>query len=258
MAGTSISFDSNSLQTANIITSDIDHESHPAINAQIAQIAHANQSVMPFRTNPNKIIRISGKISDSSIANLDSRLDTFRSYFTGQDKNLDIGYNGTTRRYIATATDVQIARPNGLMYAEFSIEFTCLQPYGQDTTTQTALNATGRTLNAYTDAYTFLGTALWQRPIVTITLTAVTGGTSQSMTFSNNVTGQTITINRTWSAGDVVVIDATQKTVTVNGNNVAFTGAFPEFSPGAQTLSYTDSFTTRTFNINVVYYPMYL
>jgi hypothetical protein len=255
---TAITFDSNNLQTNNIQTADILHEQYPTKYAPVYVIAHDNASKIPFQDYPNKVITIRGKVIDTSIAGLDARLDSFRAYFTGKDKNLDIGYNGVTRRYIATATAISIDRPGGLAYADFEIEFTATQPFGQDTGNTTALSASGRTLGTYTDAYTFLGTAPSQLPLITITFSVLTGGTNQSLTLTNGGNGQGITITRTWAATDVVTIDCLNKTVQVNGADVAFTGAFPEFPPGAQNFSYVDTFTTRTFAITVTYKVMYL
>lgn len=258
MPGTSISFDGNSLQTANILTSDIAHEQYPAKNVVIYALAHNNGSVIPYISYPSKTIRVSGKITDTTIAGLDSRLDSFRAYFTGQDKNLDIGYNGTTRRYIATANNISIDRPGGLTYANFEVELIAPQPFGQDTSSTTALNATGRTSSSYSDAYTFLGTAPVQRPVFTLSYSVVTGGTGATVSIGNNSTGQNLSITRNWAASDILIVDVSARTVTVNGTAVAFSGAFPEFATGSQTFTYSDTLTTRTFTENIIYYPLYL
>lgn len=259
MPGTNISFAGNSLQTANILTNDIDHFSNPNKVATMYSLGHANKSALPFVSYPSKTIQVTGVIIGTSIADLDSRIDTFKSYFTGIDQNLDIDYNGSTRRYVANANVVKLARPGGLLYATFSIEFDCTLPFGKDTsvTNFTLTSPTGRTLNSYTDAVTFAGSAPVQLPVITITLTAVTGGAS-FINMGNAANGQSITVNRTWANGDVLVIDCQNRTVTVNGVPVNFTGAFTEFAPGAQTFQYIDGFTTRTFSIAIAYTKMYL
>ncbi len=260
---TAISFDSNSLQTASILTADISHESLPAKSANMFALSHANKSVIPFVSYSDRTIKVSGKIIGSSIADLDSKLDTFRGYFRGTDKNLDIDYNGSTRRYIATVNGISIERPGGLQYANFDIEFICTEPFGRNTSVTTpsssfSPSAAGRTSSAYTDAHTFLGTAPYQLPVITITLTAVTGGTG-FLSFGNSGNNQGITITgQTFVNGDVIEIDCANKTVKKNGVAIDFLGAFPEFPPGAQSMAYADGFTTRTFTISVTYYPMWL
>lgn len=255
---TSLSYAGNSLQTANIVTQSIEHFSLPAKTAQMYPLAHANGSQIPFVSYPNKVIHVTGFILDTSIAALDTRIDTFKSYQNLVSQNLDIDYNSTTRRYVATVNSLSIDRPNGLNWATFDIEFYCTNPFGKDTSTTTCATGVGVTASPGTYAHTFLGTAPWQQPVITITFTALTGGTAKTVSVGNLNTGQQVNITRTWVATDVLVIDATTKTVTVNGVAVAYTGAIPEFAPGAQTITYSDNLTTRTYTISGVYNAMWL
>jgi phage-related protein len=253
-----VSFDGNSLQTANIVSNTIQHAGLPTKRAQSYALSHANASKIPFVEYPTKPISITGTLVSDNVADMDALIDTFNSYFINQDANLDIDYNGGTRRYIATATNMELDRPGNLAWANFTVTFTCSQPFGQNTTTSTALSASGRTSSNYNDNFTFVGSAPVQQVVATITLASVTDASGGHIIFGNQATGQQITIQRTWSAADVLVIDCAAKTVTVNGTAVEFSGAFPLFVPGAQTLTYLDNLTARNFSISVVYYPMYL
>jgi hypothetical protein len=256
MAGTSISFNSNSLQTNKIITQDIQHASIPTKDAKLYALAHASASAIPFTSYPSKTITITGRIFDDTVELLDATLDVFRGYFTVDNANLDIGYNNSIRRYIATMNVLDITRPGGLTYADFSLELICTQPFGQDITATTAIHAIGRTAASYTDLITMAGTAPWQKPVVTLTYSAVVG--SGAINFSNNANGQQITISGTRSAGDIVIFDSFNKRVQVNYVDYTFTGAFPEFPPGAASMQYSDGLTSRTFTYDIQYYPMYL
>ena len=256
--GTPITYNGNSLQTTNIITMDMP-QGAPTIDGKQYTLAHANKSKIPFLSYPNRTIVITGRIIGSSVADCDNQIDTFKSYLIGVDKQLNIGNGSGTRQYIATPTEITVPRPGGLAYAEFTVKFTCNSPFGQDTTTTTALSQTGRTSSTYNDVYTFLGTAPHQLAIVTITLVSVTGATNGSIEWGNGNNGQQVFIqNSTWNNGDVIVIDCGEKTVTYNGSPQGFSGAFPEFPPGSQTMQYTDTFATRTFNISVVYTAEYM
>lgn len=259
MPPNSVAYDGNSIQTANIIVQSISHESIPTKIASTYSHAHANKTTIPFIAYPSKQITLTGVVVGSSVPDLDSRLDTFKSYFNGKDKYLDISYNGSTRRYIATLNAMTVDRTGLLTYANFTISFIATDPFGQDTAATTAINTTGNTAIPYQPTYTFLGSAPTQRPVITVTFSAMTGNTTpQSVTVSNNATSQGITVNRVWSATDVLVIDTVNRTVTVNGNPVQFSGAFPEFALGAGTFGYTDGFATRTFAFNVTYKVAYL
>src|SRR5690606_6965141 len=139
--------------------------------------------------------------------------DTFKAYLNGEDKNLDIAHAGSTRRFIATVSGGEIIRPNGLAWGSFAVDFSCSKPFGMDTSTTTALNVTGRTLQNYTYSYTWLGSAPIPEPIFTYTLTAITSGSGQSVMLSNQSTGQHMSITRDWTNGDVHVMNVPTKTL---------------------------------------------
>ena len=259
-----LTFNGNSLQTYSaatnlgIITNKINHTSLPDHDVAMFALANSNQSVIPYSGYPSKKITISGVIKGSSQSDIDDRIDTFKAYFNGKDKQLDITYGAGTRRYVATANAVAVERNDKNYFATFNIDFICSQPFGCSTSATTALSATGRTSAAYTDAHTFIGSAPYQLPKITVTYTALSGGAS-FVAFGNNGNGQGITItDQTWVSGDVLEIDVKNRTVKKNGVEIDFIGAFPEFEPGSRNFSYSDGFTTRTFNITVTYNALYL
>lgn len=257
MTPQTIVYSGQSLQTSSILTAEIPHEQMPEVDAKAYAFANDNASSIPDVYYPNKVFSISGKITGTSITNTDSNLATFKSYIAlgaaGIAQPLVIGWNGTTLQYYATVTKVDIKRPGNLMYATFNVEFTCTKPWGFFPSTSTAWTDTAFTTLPQSSTYTFLGTAPYQLPVATITLTAVTDTSGGWLVFGNSSTGQAIWVNRTWANGDVCVIDSTQKTVTVNGVPTDFAGAFPKFPPGSQTMYYSDNFTSRTASVSVVY-----
>lgn len=254
MAGTAISFDGYNLQTSTILTASIDHESSAQRSNPIMSLANANKSVLPFSNYPSKNIVIRGKIIASSITELDGQLDTFRSYFRNKDRNLDIGYNASTRRYVTTPVNVEIDRPGGLNHASFVVTLLATEPFGKDVLSTTLLSATGRTSASYTDSITVGGSAPSQLPIFTVTYSSITDGTDATISFGNNATGQQVQVTNTFASGDVVAFDSVNREVTVNGIAQDFSGAFPEFEIGTQEVSYSDDFTARTFSVNMIYY----
>jgi hypothetical protein len=251
-----VTFNSNSLQTANIIVSNIDHGSTPDTTLNIFKLAKAPRSTVTSALNQQKTIILSGSIVGSSIADCDAQIDTFKGYLIGTEKNLDIDYNGSSRRYVATKNKATIDRPNNLAWASFQAEFICSQPYGTDTGVSSLLNVSARTSATYSDTLTVGGNAEWQTPIITITITALTGGTNATVTIGNANNGQACAVTRTWLAGEVLVIDTSSinNPVTVNGGAVDFAGALPNFNVGSQVITYHDTFSTRTFNYLVQNY----
>lgn len=256
---TTILYNTVDLNTATIITSDVDDGGAGERGLSMFSLVNANGAVITDSIYNTKTINITGLLKSTTLAGLEALIDTFHAIFTVRDKNLDIGYGVSTRRYICTAKDVNIKRPvRGANWANFEVSMVATIPFGSDTTTTSALNATGRTAQTYSDNYTFLGSAPVQLPTFTISLTAVTGGTSATVSIGNGGNGQTIVVTRTWAAADILIVDCYNKTVKVNGVEVTFNGAFPEFPVGAGVLTYVDTFTTRTFSITATYSVMYM
>jgi hypothetical protein len=258
-------FNGNSLQTSNIITGEIDKDSSPDITMNILALAKAPRSSVTSALKQQKTITLSGSIISltNSIIDCTNQINTFKGYLVGTEKILTVSDGSGDINYICTVNKNTVTRPNYLGYAKFTTTFLCSQPYGYATASSTLLNGTSRTSASYSDAITVGGNSEWQTPIITITLTAVAGGTGGHITISNSLTGQACTVTRNWAAGDVMIIDTSSITtpVTVNGTQVVFTGALPTFNPsnylGGQTITYNDNFTSRTMTENVINYSRF-
>lgn len=260
-----LTYNSNDLQTFNrttkvgINTNVINHTNLPDQIATLYAKADADGSSIPSTNFPSKKITIGGTIHGSTQADLDSRIDTFKGYFNGKDKNLDITYSSGTRRYVATKNAISIEREEKALFATFQIEFICTNPFGLDTSTSNLWTAkTGFTAATFTEAPTVGGNAPFQLPIITITLTAITGA-GDYVQISNDNNGQELMVyGQGLANGDVIVIDSVERSVTINGVEVDWYGTFLELAPGANSITYTDGFTTRTVNVSGVYTKRWL
>jgi hypothetical protein len=201
----------------------------------------------------------------------ESSFDTLMSYIQGREKDLILKQSGATRRFVATLSDIVWSESGGA-YLEFDLVFECSDAFGYDVAYTQLLQ-----VNAYVSANkTDLlggsngigGSARTQVPLITLTYTSVTGGTSATVYIGNDTTGQRIAITRTWVTGDVLTIDACgidnsgatklSPTVKVNSVEVAFTGAIPEWAPGVGYISYADTFTNRIMGLNVKHYQRWV
>ncbi len=259
-----VSFDSNSLQSFNpatqvgIVTNVIEHTNLPEKDMDLIAIANANKSVIPNIEYPNKRIRLEGAIKGSSQSDLDTRIDTFKGYFRGKDKNLDINYAGTTRRYIATANAISVNRVGGLLYATFEIDFVCTEPFGRETSLTTLFTQTGYTSASLVATPTVAGNAPIQLPVITITINSITG-VGDFIQLSNNNNNQEILLYGLGiEDGDVIIVDSINQEVTIDGDPVDYNGSFIELVPGAASIAYADGFDTRNINIKGEYYKRYL
>lgn len=261
----SLTYNSNSLQTFNkatnvgINTNTINHTNVPDSIAQLYIKANANDSTVPDQEYPSKTIALAGTIHGSSQADLDDRIDTFKGYFNQRNVNLDIAYGSSTRRYTAMkANTISIDRQDKALFAKFSVELIC-KPFGFDTTTTNLWAAKSAFTSAtFTETPTIAGSAPYQLPIFTITLTAITGAGDYVQVSNDNNNQELLLYGLGLTNGDVIVIDCNQRTVTVNGVEVDYYGTFLELEPGAASITYTDGFTTRTVDVSGVYTKRWL
>jgi len=260
-----LTFNSNDLQTYSpatnlgIITNIIDHTDGPDMLMAIYAMADADGSSIPAINYPSKPVALAGAIKGSSQADLDSRIDTFKGYFTGKDKNLDIAYGSGTRRYIATAGVPKIQRKQRSFIALFQVPITCTNPFGLDTSsTNLWAKKNNFTSATFTETPTVGGNAPYQLPIFTITIDAVTGDGDYVMISNDNNNQEILVYGLGLEAGDVVVIDCVERTVTVNDVLVDYAGTFLELEPSANSITYTDGFTTRTVDVAASYTKRWL
>jgi phage-related protein len=260
-----ISYNSNDLQTYDpttrlgIITNVIEHTNLPDKVASLYALADTNGSTIPTVNYPTRKVTIGGSIKGSSQSDLDSRLDTFKGYFGGKDKNLDIAYGSSTRRYVATANGISIIRKQKALYATFQVDFICTNPFGLDTSTTNLWAAkTGFTSATFTETPTIGGTAPYQLPLITITINSLTGAGDYVQISNDNNNQEMLIYGLALTASDVIIIDCAARTVTLNGTEVNYYGTFLELEPGANSITYTDGFTTRNVDVSAVYTKRWL
>lgn len=103
---------------------------------------------------------------------------------------------------------------------------------------------------------------IYSWPVITITVPAGGPYGTTSIYVTNTTTGQTLTVNRTFLANDVLVIDCTAKTVKVNGVAVEWFGTFPYLDPRLGTTNAVEINSTSTsqptLNTTIAWTPRYL
>lgn len=168
--------------------------------------------------------------------------------------------------YLSLETNGQIVRYKGKFIdpaiefieagkARVPLDFVCTDPFGQDVT-ETIIEDAGVTTVPHLMSEDFDSTNK-VTPIVEVTVNSGTGLTSKTITLQNSLTGQFISITRTWTAGDKLVVDMDKKVVSVNSGIIEPVGIFPKFDPGVERLTYSDDFTTRNVTIRIRYVRRY-
>lgn len=257
MAIQTITFDTYDMQTSAVISGDIDDGQPFERQLNMRQVLGKAGAIITNEEVGTKIIPVKGMLLGTSQANCDAMIDTFNQHMMKSGKNLDLGYAGSTRRYVCTPRKARTIRPHrGSYWADFEVEFEATE-YGKDTTTTTIQASSANTSASRTIAATVGGSAKEQLLRFQITVTAATGLTTKTIGIENDTTGELLTVTRTWVVGDVLIVDIASGTVQVNGVDVDFNGPLMRFEPGAHNILITNDFTTRTLTTVIDYIKRY-
>lgn len=259
-ARVSITYNGTSLQTSTIVVREIEHESIDSKTLDIESLSLRDGGKLLGVTFKPRVIRIRGEISGTSQANLESNIDTLKQTLNATTKNLDIGYAGGTRRYIADMAQVTMVRRHyHITFAEFEAEFiVASSPFGRPLDTTTAEYPTLASVATYAASFVASGT---YRPSPRIIITFTEASTAVTrVRIRNTTTGDSITIddNTGYANNDQIIVDTDLYEVTLNGVAWDYLGVFPQFERGGNDLRISFSGLHYKATIKLVYYPLYL
>lgn len=187
----------------------------------------------------------------SSKANMELRLRALEAILQGIEKSLVTPVAGVSTTFTATKKNIIVTKYAG-GFAVLDIEFEHQEAFGYETSSTTLYDYSALVGGYYEFAVTWAGNVP-QAPVVTITINSLTmASASGKIRIGNGRTGQVVVVSRTWGVSDVLVVNSKTKTVTVNGVEVEFTGAIPEFT-STDPITYQDDFTARNIQANMVY-----
>ena len=252
---TSVRFNNMDINNAVDITETASHNSAPNRSMSIYKIARRDGEKLVSAYFARKEITISGYIQASSKDDLEVLIDNFKSQFQVISGNLDIDYANKTRRYQATFSELTIPRdPDNTDWCPFMVKFIVPSGKGQDVNFNN-VNYLGITSSPYTGTFINLGSA---EALPQITITVNTQTSLSAISLKGTAATPTLTITRTFSNSDVVVIDFSTYIVTVNGTAFNFTGAFPTWNSDSNTFVLTSTASARNLDVKFSYYPLYL
>jgi phage-related protein len=181
-------------------------------------------------------------------------IDELKWRLSAPQRSLVLTQAGSERVYTATCANMPDTFIEGGK-SFIQMNFECNDPFGTDTEVITYDTGTFTTATkSFDHVYEGFADAA---PILLLTLGTITGGTNKTITLGNSVSGQSISITGNWASNDVIRIDCAAQSVTVNGLGVPFTGFFPSFSPQTAFTTYTDTLTTRSAALKIVYSKKY-
>lgn len=238
----SIKFDNSELNNTTYYTRFVKHESFPDRSLNSVARGSDDGDILISDRFGKKIISMQGILVGTSQADMESKKDIMSELFSRKQKNLDIDWNGTTRRYIATCSNLKFDRDHyNINYVPWSAEFTISDGVGKDTSLTAAKHAVDVNSSPYviSPAPVFAGSAK-PKPIITFEIGA--GHTNPcGIMVENTDNGQKLIINKqtALASGDTVVINYETKKVTIEGVEVGFYGVFPEILIGTNNIRVT-------------------
>lgn len=221
----------------------------PRRSTILGDIIHTDKSALTSANYTERYILVRIKINRDTRALLEQSLDALNNIIQQTEKILKLPQSGGFRNYYCTLdSTVDDEDSDGGSFIQRDLIFKCSDRMGYAVSASTLLNVTTPYTSANkSDLLVFGGSALWQQPVFRITYSAISGGTNATVTIGNGGNGQQTSVTRTWTAGDLLEIDSFNKTVKVNGIEVARVGAIPEFNTGNQYWYINDTFTSRSW-----------
>jgi hypothetical protein len=267
MSIVNLTYNSNSFQTtasaaATILTKDILFEDIPEKSLILKQDTIRDGFSVVDTVYTQKIITLRGWLISDTPTNLRTHIDNVKGYLNEDEKNLDIetyGGSGVYRRYVCSCQNFSVQSEHW-MTTQVPYEATFLaKPFGTATTTTTIDLNSGNAITSspYDEDISITGTYN-TKPTIIITVASETSMTVLRLT--NNTTGDWIQVTPSgeFSAADVLEIDCENETVELNGSAIDFTGVFPTFEDGSNSLTLTITASAFNLTADIVYSPTYL
>lgn len=224
------------------------HETTPERLLTTLPLARQDGEVLIADKRGRKIIQLKGTLIAANQSALDTAIDAFNELMSRQEKNLDITWEGGTRRFVATCINHSYDRDHYNTNAvPWTAEFVVLSGEGKATSTTTALNA--NSLSSFptpaTDSFTMAGSKP-DKPLITLNTDGV-GAAAKGIEYMNTDTGEKMQITRlkTWAgSGKNIIIDCLNRKVTDNldasvYSEGIFFGSFPSFRIGTNNIKIT-------------------
>jgi len=202
-------------------------------------------------------IDLEGHIAAPDRQTFEVARDELLSKLTGSNSVLVVDYGTSSRIFYATMSNV-IFTQLGFGLATFTISFDCSNPFGYDPSNTNLTFSNPITAATADSAITIDGSWL-SEPRLEVILNSGTGiSPTKTITITNTANGEFISVTRSWTALDSLVIDVANHSVTVNNTAVDYLGVFPRWQPGSGILRYSDDFTTRNVTLSGRYVKRYL
>lgn len=246
---TTVTFNSFNLNDGtNFKMKTVNRYNPPNRNVQTLPLTFQDNSKVVTSFWGTKTITVQGFVFGSSEANLQSNISSALTALAIPESTLAIPFNGLTLNYTATYIPGgdDFPRDNfNITFCEYNLTFEAVNPpFGIDTVSNTDTR-TGDTAASVSDSLS-MGGNVPSKPVIQLDINSATALTT--IEFTNDTSGESITLTETFSGGDTVIINTNTKTVTQNGTEIDYSGVFPTFVVG--TNNYTIDYTSTAHDID--------
>ena len=200
-----------------------------------------------------KIVTLTWTLKWNNAEDLNNRIDELKQVLWQNNKDLDIKVNWTIRRAKASCININSLfdrKHYNITWIPFTIQFRVVSSFFKELTMQT------QSFTWLTAWYTEEITNRWTvrtNPTINILISSTTW--TNQITF--NIWDNTLTINKSLTASDTIIIDCVQKTVKINNIDVDYSWVFPILEVWVN--SYTIWINgTVNYNITLSYFNNYL
>ena len=249
-------FNGYGIQNENIIISDIIIGRSPSRDFQTTKIPNDHGRIINKNFYDKKTIRLRGVIRQGAQGLFETLRDKVMKNLSAESGNLDIQQaDGTYRRFVCTATDINIKRDKhyNITYAPFEVTFECLVPFGQSVTEESLLFSVTDLIfneNIYNSG------SAESKPIWIMIVTADDSITGFNV--KNNDTGEEVEVTTAVVASDVIIINCEEKFISKNGVNLDYNGKLPKLLVGSNGYTITCTGTSIAYSLTQRFTPFFL
>ena len=135
-------FDNVELVTSSYAPKYVKHESTSLRNVALLELAREDGAVLISEKYGVKYITIVGSLKASSQSALETAIDNFKELFSRLEKDLDISWAGSTRRYVVTCVRHTFNRDYlNINFVPWAAEFVVASGVGKDTAITAVVDA---------------------------------------------------------------------------------------------------------------------
>lgn len=236
----SVKFDNTEIVGTTYIPRYAKHESAPNRILNTMALSREDGEIMISQKYGNKTISLTGYLTASSKANLETAIDSFKELFSRIEKNLDIEWAGGTRRYVATCQSHNFDRDYfHLLFVPWTAEFVVSSGVGEDTT-ETALENNTFTAWTKTGSWALAGSAK-PKPRIRVGAFGATATKPCGIEIKNTDTGERFVMTRAngLDNGKYFEMDCRLKTAKYDSVEDVFYGVFPSWIVGTNNYKIT-------------------